>query len=310
MAIDYLLGSWDHIQNPTTGHNFYLYKKKDGKWIYLSYDFDLDFGIPREKDINVPFNKYIEKKNSLIDVLILKNPSRFEKILKNVVKNVFNPATIYPHIDELKKFIRPLIKYDKTPDANGKYPGRLNSYGTDFYSLEEWDANSEFTRVKTRYIYTYGLKYWALYRYRYVCNHYQMSCDSTYMDKNFSYTINRNVEYKDNLTTPTSNKSIPTSSSTKQSIHCWSELINYECCSPKLTNVYHRNEYGEWSYDYTNKKWCGLTPFKEQTPDKVCWSKKYGYPCCKSCIVYHKDNYGSWGYEFNQWCGIPSYCEN
>ncbi len=42
MALDYLTGSTDHIN---TGHNFYFYKQPNGKWIYLSYNFDLDFGM-------------------------------------------------------------------------------------------------------------------------------------------------------------------------------------------------------------------------------------------------------------------------
>ncbi|KAL6632998.1 hypothetical protein LY90DRAFT_277555 [Neocallimastix californiae] len=42
MVIEYLLGAWDHIQ---LGHNFYLYKQPNGKWIYLTYDHDHTFGI-------------------------------------------------------------------------------------------------------------------------------------------------------------------------------------------------------------------------------------------------------------------------
>jgi len=41
MAIEYLIGSWDNLQY---GHNYYLYKQPNGKWIYLSYDFDQTFG--------------------------------------------------------------------------------------------------------------------------------------------------------------------------------------------------------------------------------------------------------------------------
>jgi len=319
MAIDYLLGSWDHVQNPTTGHNFYLYKQKSGKWIYLSYDFDLDFGMPIAKNIDQSFNDYLQKDMNLVNILILKDPTRFEKILKDVVSKVFNPGTLYPHIDELKKLIKPWIKYDKTPDSYGNYPGRLNTYAKDFYSLEVWDANSEFTRVKTKYAYTYGLKYWVLFRYRFVCNYYKMSCDSTYLDKNYPYTINRNVEYRDatvpKVTNPnarnvnTAPRIPPRSSATNQTIQCWSELINYKCCPSNVTKVYHRDEYGDWSIDPSTKKWCGITRYKEPVSDKICWSKQQGYPCCKSCKVYYKDKSGSWGYEFNQWCGIQSYCK-
>ncbi|OUM65808.1 Non-catalytic module family DOC2, partial [Piromyces sp. E2] len=330
MAIDYLLGSWDHIQNPTTGHNFYLYKQKNnGKWIYLSYDFDLDFGMPSEKLINMPFEKYIKKNINLVDLLILQNPTRFEKILKDIVAKVFNPGTLYPHIDELKKFIKPLVQYDKTPDAKGNYPGRLNTLAKDYYSMEVWDANSEFTRVKTQYAYTYGLKYWVLYRYRFVCNYYKMNCDSVYMNENYRYTVNRNVEYRDpvspNTITRTSNTNnnmartsntnnrsstaVSRNSATRKVIQCWSELTNHECCPSTVTTVTYRDEYGDWGFDYNKKRWCGLTRYKEPTPDKVCWSKPLGYDCCKSCKVYLKDENGSWGIEFNRWCGIQSYCK-
>ncbi len=40
-----------------------------------------------------------------------------------------NPATLFPHIDELKQFIRPYIEIEKTPDANGRLPGKLNKKG-------------------------------------------------------------------------------------------------------------------------------------------------------------------------------------
>jgi len=187
MAIEYLLGSWDHIQNQLSEHNFYLYKKPDnGKWIYLSYDFDLDFGMPNEKYINVPFKDYT-KKDNIIKTLILKDSSHFEKILKDVVEKVFNPATLYPHIDELKQFIKPYVELDKTPNAEGQYPGRLNTKAKDFFSLKEWEDNSEFKKVKTNYSNTYGLKYWTLYRYRFVCQYYHMECDPTYMDENYKF---------------------------------------------------------------------------------------------------------------------------
>lgn len=328
MAIDYLLGSWDHVQNPTTGHNFYLYKKKNGKWIYLSYDFDLDFGVPRDGVINAPFEQYIKNLN-IFNVLILKNPARFEKILKYVVDKVFNPATLYPHIDKLKSFIKPYVKLDKTPDKNGKYPGRLNSLSPDYYSLEEWDANSEFTRVKTRYSYTYGLKFWVLYRYRFVCQYYQMKCDATYLSESYTYPVNRNVEFITGPPIPSinivsrkpvtrtttvtrintkTNSSAPTSSS-MANVKCWAQLVGYECCPQGVKDVYFKDEFGDWGINFAKDTWCGLSSYYEPASDKACWSEKYGFPCCKACKVIEKDKDGSWGFELNHWCGIQSYCK-
>ncbi|OUM61888.1 Non-catalytic module family DOC2, partial [Piromyces sp. E2] len=90
---------------------------------------------------------------------------------------------------------------------------------------------------------------------------------------------------------------------------CWSELEGYPCCPPGLTEVYAQDLYGDWSYDYKNNEWCGLTLLEEPIHDKECWSEEFGYPCCKGCKVYEEDSDGSWGYELNQWCGIQSFCK-
>ncbi|ORX77459.1 hypothetical protein BCR32DRAFT_302558, partial [Anaeromyces robustus] len=302
MIIDYLLGSIDHYENPLIGHNFDMYKQKNGKWIYLSHDFDLDFGQGRLK-IDISFEEYI-KSSKIIYLLILNDPDRFERILKDIVNKAFNPGTLYPRIDELKQFIKPFIELDKTPDANGNYPGRLNSKSDDFYTLEEWDANTEFTTVHN----IYGIKEWILQKYRYVCNYYKIDCDPIYMDENYNSNITSTIIL------PTSTSiDIPTDTSTPlptEKHKCWSELIGYECCSPEITGIYAQDEYGNWGYDFNKDEWCGLLTYEELIPNDDCWSEKYGYSCCKSCIVYEVDSIGSWGYEYNQWCGIPIYCDN
>jgi len=53
MALEYSFGSWDHILR--CAHNFYMYKQKNGKWIYLSHDFDHDLG----QDIDIDFKNHI-----------------------------------------------------------------------------------------------------------------------------------------------------------------------------------------------------------------------------------------------------------
>jgi len=40
----------------------------------------------------------------------------------------------------------------------------------------------------------YGFKYWILERYRTVCKNYNLECDPTYMDENYKYSINKDVE--------------------------------------------------------------------------------------------------------------------
>jgi len=193
MAIDYLNASVDHILNAM---NFYMYKQQsNGKWIYLSHDFDLDIGQYEEESYNLTFKEFTYKYH-IIDVLILQEPSRFNEILKDVVNRVFNPSTLYPHIDELKQFIKPYVELDKTVDSEGNYPGKINTEGYDtLYSMEQWDAYSEFTAgLSDRY--SYGIKYWILMEYRNVCKIYNMECEEEYIDENYEYTVVEDLEYK------------------------------------------------------------------------------------------------------------------
>jgi hypothetical protein len=339
IAFEYLSGSWDHFVN--TGHNFDMYKNpKTGKWTIIYYDFDGElgqdvnsinmFGQGNQDYPSYTFEEYANRKKHIFDILIFNDPTRFENILKNFVTEVFNPATLFPHIDELKKFIKPHIIKDKTPDENGKCPGMLNEKGSD-YSIEEWDANSEFTNLSG----SYGLKYWILAKYRYICKAYDMECDPVYMDENYEYSINKEVEGnvndswfmpknnddktnnpptnppkedepKENGDKPTDK---PTDKEDEQAIKCWAEFIGYPCCSEKDTYVYDTDSYGDWSYDFDNNEWCGLTPYEEPQNDEECWSEIIGYSCCKGCTVYEEDEFGKWGYEKNHWCGIQSFCK-
>jgi len=152
-------------------YNFDLYKTKEGKWLYIVNDFgqDISVGFPgmmtppvtsdRADFTNYSFIEWAHMQRHIIDILILNDTTRFDNILKNLVTEVFNPATLFPHIDELKKFVRPYIELDKTPNENGKYPGRTHE-GAEDYTLAEWDANCEFTIVRSmQHSRAYGLKY-------------------------------------------------------------------------------------------------------------------------------------------------------
>jgi len=195
IAIEYLLGSWDHILN---GHNYYMYKPKNGLWLYLSHDFDYDLGYTDSNDYNYKdysISKFFGEDHPLpfIKILILDQLDRFHYIIKEIVEQVFNPSILFPHIDELKAFIKPYVELDKTPNENGILPGQWNMKYKDMgiYTLEQWDASSEFTVVQNH---VYGLKYWILERYRNVCKNLNMECDPVYMDENYHYSINKNVE--------------------------------------------------------------------------------------------------------------------
>jgi len=213
MAIEYLLGAWDHIQ---LGHNFYLYKQPNGKWKYLTYDHDHSFGInidrifvgnffydlPERNEIlnrdypNYTFEDWTQK-HHVIDILILKDPTRFNNAMKDIVTRVFNPATLFPRIDELKDFIRSLAEKDYTPDKEGNYPGRINTKGNNPYTFEHWEANSEFTSVESLQYNAYGIKYWILAKYRNVCKDYNILCDPVYLDENYKFDVDEAIEFKD-----------------------------------------------------------------------------------------------------------------
>jgi len=217
IAYEYLAGSWDHYLK--FGHNFYLYKPKNDKWKFMLYDFDGEMGqdvsmgaggapgqfqntTSTNRSTDFPNYSFADWTNSrhLIDILILNNSTRFDNILRNFVTEVFNPTVLFPHIDELKEFIRPYVELDKTPDENGKYPGRLNEESGD-YSFAEWEANSEFTKVKSSQgSQSYGLKYWILAKYRYVCKAYDIDCDPVYLDENYEIPVVKEVEAQGEMT--------------------------------------------------------------------------------------------------------------
>jgi len=133
MAFEYLSGSWDHFLN--TGHNYSMYKNpKTGKWQMIEYDFDGEIGqdvssismsmgfntqtaVDKSKDYTVyTFAEWANKPRHILDILIFNDTTRFDNILKKFVTEVFNPATLFPRIDELKEFIKPHVIRDKTPE--------------------------------------------------------------------------------------------------------------------------------------------------------------------------------------------------
>ena len=110
VAYEYLAGSCDHFLN--FGHNFGLYKPKNDKWKLILNDFDGEFGqnvemaargleIDHNDDFNTNYPTYSLKKWSkaihLLYILVFKNSTRFENILKNIVKDV----SIQPHFSHI-----------------------------------------------------------------------------------------------------------------------------------------------------------------------------------------------------------------
>ncbi|ORY20691.1 hypothetical protein LY90DRAFT_433293, partial [Neocallimastix californiae] len=345
IAIELITCSLDQFYG---GHNYYIYKNpKNNKWTYLIHDFDLTLGNGDEGyEIFIGEElKYFMRKE-VLNVLISNNMDHFIEIIKEIVTNVFNPATLFPRIDEIKSFIRPYLQLDKTPNEDGQYPGRINNRNDIFYSMEEWEASTEFDNSM------YGLKNFILLRYRDICHEFNIECDPNYLGEDINVTESFYSTENENIVLPTSTSitdssiiepttsiidssiieittsiedtALPTSTSlfeptktetllpiseTIDKNKCLSEFIGYLCCSPEFTTIYAQDEYGDWSYDFVKNEWCGLTVYEDSSLQKdsgECWSEELGYPCCKGCRVYETDSDGSWGYEFNQWCGIIS----
>jgi len=303
---------------------------QDVSSISMSMGFNTQTAVDKSKDYTVyTFAEWANKPRHILDILIFNDTTRFDNILKKFVTEVFNPATLFPRIDELKEFIKPHVIRDKTPDENGKCPGILNENGSD-YTLEQWEANSEFTNLDG----SYGLKYWILARYRTVCRDYDMECDPVYMDENYEYTIDKSVEGDVNVSwfgggfgdfdfggfgaeplqpqepqepqePQPQEPQEPQEPVEDDTIKCLAQIVGYPCCDESVKDVYDHDAHGDWGYDFDKEEWCGLTPYVKSTE---CWSEKLGYPCCTTCNVYETDDDGQWGYEKQQWCGIQSYC--
>lgn len=198
MAVEYLTGSYDRFLY-SIGHNYFMYKPPKGKWQFLSFDYDLDFGVSLDymffgqstDFLNYSISDWIDP-NHLLEILILNDQTRFNKILKQVVEKVFNPATLFPRIDELKDLIRPYVILDKTKNENGLYPGEIKEDGSRYeFSMEDWEASTEYKMlVLSEYTKYYGLKGWILGKYRYVCKTLDMECDKVYLEESGKYPSN------------------------------------------------------------------------------------------------------------------------
>jgi len=174
--MEYLLGSGDHML--INGKNYYLYKQPNGKWIPLYYDFDSMFGVDVDKytfDVKtspeLPFTKWYFLR-PIVDVLVKNDEASFLKNLQYIVDKAFNPEVLFPHIDNLKKWIDPYILEDRT-EVNGVLPGRINTYGYTFgYQYDDFVKNTEYTMIDK----SYGLKEWIQRRYNFICSYYDITC--------------------------------------------------------------------------------------------------------------------------------------
>jgi len=341
-AFKYLVGSWDH---QTNYHNieFYMFHNEfnnESLWIPMLYDFDSDFGAYKTPNPQNTFEQEIYESSHPLHKFLNITDSNEEiiKYIAEFMKKAFNPKVLFPRIDELRDFLAPYIKQDRTPDSSGKLVGRLPrsiSKIEETFSYETFLKNTEFTKIKLKKYesdtsssteYIYGLKEWILERFRFACKKYNLDCSyaKEYLDNNYSYTSETELYEQRNagcLGTSYDCCRVPITVNTIDDVgywgienenwciidmsegQCWSENIGYPCCQNKDTKVaYHSNSLNK-DYGEENGERCGIHDLQ------LCPKGGGEYKCCKGCSVYYTDS-TKWGVENNQWCSIPYSCDN
>ncbi|ORX47119.1 coth-domain-containing protein [Piromyces finnis] len=340
-ALKYLLGSWDHMTN-YHNKNIYMfhnnYTNKD-RWMVLLYDFDSDFGAYKKPNPENTFNTEIYEKSHPLHKLLNVTDSNEEIIqyMAEFMMNGFNPKELFQRIDELTEFLAPYIKEDRTPDKNGKLPGRvprsLNKI-EDSFSYGDFRNNTEFTKLKLKKYdsdtsssseYIYGIKQWVLERFRFACSHYNIDCSyaKEYLDDSFKYTTDTVLyEQRNGGCAGTSYNccKIPANVDTVDDVgywaiqngqwcfidmtegQCWSENIGYPCCQNKDTKVTYHSKSLNKDYGTENGEWCGINDIQ------LCPKGGSKYKCCETCKVSYTDS-TKWGVEHGKWCSIPYSCD-
>ncbi|KAF9439242.1 hypothetical protein BGZ76_007443 [Entomortierella beljakovae] len=138
MAIEFFGGSWDGYW--WAGSNYYLYfnptlgvadsdinnnNTKKGKWQWISTDFDSTFGDGRPTDIQTTYQEYAPRlfkhDHPLVSKLILENidtNARFEELLLEITRVVFNPTALFPRIDAYEQMIAADVEWDLSIDRS------------------------------------------------------------------------------------------------------------------------------------------------------------------------------------------------
>jgi len=344
VAMEWLIGSFDHLL--VLGHNFSLYQREsDGKWVIIEYDYDNTFGsglanahywcgiengagtiglCDDDFETKVEAIQYFStldtKKFSfeewefnlpIIKTLVLDNPERFKKILREVLVSAFNPLILNEHIDQIKEFLLPYVEEDTTPDENGNFAGRINKKGSPkINTVEEFlitiEENTERRVVRDgieRVFLNQGIKPWIESKFENVCQQYNFDPEeilkeaANYIPKGYDFTNGYEPDIID----------ITKDSQLEDDSECWSEKLGYSCC--KGCVVVLTDEDGQWGGEHG--QWCGIK-------ESVCEANLkngncYGavtrhYPCCETCNVVLTDEEGKWGFENNHWCSISYSC--
>ncbi|ORY55024.1 coth-domain-containing protein [Neocallimastix californiae] len=321
MVAEWLVGSWDRFN--LVGHNYYMYKNPEsGKWMFIPYDFDSDLGSDMYGGLfynkklfayvyDWPFFTYDDyaAKRHITDVLVRADNSTFNRYAQEFVRDVFNPAILFKHIDEVKKLIDADIVADKTEDpTTGLRPGRINVKGKTDEPYEVYQANSEFTTVSADFTASYGLKRWILDKFRHVCGLYNMDCSfaAEYLEGgSFTYEVDSNLENAGMDFSGSASGElvpVPTDGIEPQSTGA-AEVPSTGETETSVTT-------GEENPDVTIQTQSsaeGNNNDNTTTEAETCWSEAFGYKCCQfSCLVVKEDEQGAWGSENGEWCGIQT----
>jgi len=302
------------------GHNFYLYKKPDGKWIMIINDFNRTFAqdvwinqfegddryikkhyYPDLQRINLPniSIRDMDLGHKIVKLLIHDDDTRFREILGEIVKEVFNPKILNARVDDIADLIRDDLAVTREVHEDGYQVGSFNTLGMNpLWNMDQfedvinyigWVDNNNVSRC-------YPLKFFIEERARYLCHTYGIDPETLELIEPRPAVSFWGVKNKRQLT---------------HSDTYFKDVGSFSF--PDLKSEDYMQE--EYNADpETNKLPSNYKiPLSiHETGQEYCWSHKYGYPCCSeaSCQVFESDENGEWGYENGRWCGISPSCSN
>ncbi|KAF9969152.1 hypothetical protein BGZ73_008632 [Actinomortierella ambigua] len=143
MAMEFLGGVWDGYWY--AGNNFLMYfNPTENRWLFIPTDFDRAFSDGNLPDVLTTYEEFAQirltktgKDHPLVTKLILKNKEinqRFETVLHDIVKGVFNLEKLGPRIDAYETMIADEVAWDYSLDRS-KDPGfNFNFTTEDFHA--------------------------------------------------------------------------------------------------------------------------------------------------------------------------------
>ncbi|KAL6588802.1 hypothetical protein LY90DRAFT_383447 [Neocallimastix californiae] len=194
MAWEWLMGTWDHFLG-IFNHNLNWLQRPDGKWIYIPNDHDIELGEEihakfypekpfvdeiNDTDIdyaNIPIEDF-ENNHPIMQILVHQDDTIFRRCVGDIISKVFNPDTLFPQIDKIRKLIGPYVKKDR--ELKGGY---INKKGKNIvYTYDHFLLNTEYTYIRNNvdtWYKSYGLKDWIRRRYNFAAKYYGINTDAT-----------------------------------------------------------------------------------------------------------------------------------